>query len=110
MDARSPDADMSAKLAQVRLLAEEAEAEVVAEDGTVRVVAGPSGQIKEIDLRMSALELSGAELGDIITETIKAAGSKADRTLSEEIGHLLGREVPTITLGGATKTGEERHR
>lgn len=94
MEAQMPDDDMSAKFARIQRLAAETEAEAVAEGGTVRVVAGPSGQIKEIDVRFNALELSGAELGDAITETIKAAGRQADRALAEEVGRLLGRAAP----------------
>ncbi|THV30102.1 YbaB/EbfC family nucleoid-associated protein [Glycomyces paridis] len=103
MDAQLSDDDMSAKFARMRLLAEEAEAEVISEEGTVRVVAGPSGQIKEIEVRLHALELSGAELGDVITETLKSAGRAADRTLAEEIGRLLGREVPPNPFNGGTE-------
>lgn len=110
MDSQPSDAEMTAKFAQVRRLAEEAEAEVVSEDGTVRVVAGPSGTIKHIDLRMHAFELSGAELGDAITDTLKAAGRKVDHALSEEIGRLLGRSVPPDLIGSPTGTREEQGR
>lgn len=73
----------------------------------MRVVAGPSGQIKEIDLRFHALELSGAELGDRIGDTIKEAGRKADRGLAEEVGRLLGQTISSDPFNPAVKNEEQ---
>ncbi|WP_205326019.1 YbaB/EbfC family nucleoid-associated protein [Glycomyces sp. YM15] len=85
-----PQEDMSARIAEAQRLAVEAEAEVVSETGAVRVVAGPGGRVKELDLRMSAFEISGVELGEIIAETVRAAGSKLEADLTASINDVLG--------------------
>lgn len=89
----SDDEDMQSKVARVQRLALEAEAEAVAEDGTVRVVAGPGGQVKELDLRLKAFQLSGAELGPVIVETMKAAMQQVERELSAEVNQIMGSMV-----------------
>jgi hypothetical protein len=55
----------------------------------VRVVAGPGGEVKEIDLRLGAFELSGVELGELTAATVKRATADADRRLSEGIRGML---------------------
>ncbi|GAA1674810.1 hypothetical protein GCM10009830_21620 [Glycomyces endophyticus] len=81
--------DIHSKLAEAQRLAAETEAEAVSEDGAVRVVAGPGGDVRIIDLRMNAFELSGFELGEITTAAVKAATDEADRELSEAIRRTL---------------------
>ncbi|WP_112141256.1 YbaB/EbfC family nucleoid-associated protein [Glycomyces dulcitolivorans] len=81
--------DIHSKLAEAQRLAAETEVEAVSEDGSVRVVAGPGGDVRMIDLRMNAFELSGLELGEITTATVKAATDEADRELSEAIRRTL---------------------
>lgn len=83
-----PD-DMQSRVAEVQRLATETEAEAVSEYGEVRVVAGPSGVIKEIDLRMKAFQLSGVELGEEIVKTIKSATTKADQELSQQVDRIM---------------------
>ncbi|WP_026928505.1 YbaB/EbfC family nucleoid-associated protein [Glycomyces tenuis] len=80
---------MQSKIARVQRLALEAEAEVVSEDGSVRVVAGPGGQIKELDLRLKAFDLSGVELGALIVATMKAAMQQVERELSAEVNQVM---------------------
>lgn len=86
---------MRNKVAEVQRLATEMEAETVSEDGEVRVVAGASGVVKEIDLRMKAFQLSGVELGEVIAATIKSATAKADQELSEQVNGIMGDLVET---------------
>ena len=81
---------MRSKVADIQRLATETEAEAVSADGEVRVVAGVSGVVKEIDLRMKAFELSGVELGEVIAETIKSATTKADQELSQQVNSIMG--------------------
>jgi len=83
--------DINGRIAAVQQMAAELRAEAVSEDGSVRVVAGPGGEVKEIDLRLSAFEMSGVELGELAAATVKRATADADRRLSEEIrGTLSG--------------------
>ena len=56
-----------------------AEAEVTSENSAVRIVAGPGGQVKEIDLRLEAFAMSGVELGEMIVETLNAAHAEVER-------------------------------
>ncbi|WP_100448888.1 YbaB/EbfC family nucleoid-associated protein [Glycomyces xiaoerkulensis] len=90
-----PDEDMRDKIAEVQRLAVESETESVSEDGAVRVVAGPGGAVKELDLRLSAFQMSGVELGEVVTQTIKTATENADRDMSDQAGRILG-----AVLGG----------
>ncbi|WP_030144256.1 YbaB/EbfC family nucleoid-associated protein [Glycomyces sp. NRRL B-16210] len=92
-------AAMQRRAQEVQHLAVEAEAEAVSEDGGVRVVAGPAGDIKVLDLRLNAFELSGVELGEAIVATVNAAENKAKTELSAEIGRILGTG-PTDFGGG----------
>ncbi|PRY61251.1 MULTISPECIES: YbaB/EbfC family nucleoid-associated protein [Glycomyces] len=81
--------DIHSRLAEAQRLAAEVTAEVESEDGTVRVTAGPGGDIRRIDLSMSAFDLSGVELGETVTALVKAAADEADRELSEAIRQTL---------------------
>lgn len=86
--------DMQDRVKEIQRVAAEVEGEALSENGEVRVVAGAGGRVKEIDLRMSAFELSGLELGEIIVETIHAANQKADETLSEAVNSLMSGVLP----------------
>ncbi|MFG3342551.1 YbaB/EbfC family nucleoid-associated protein [Glycomyces sp. NPDC048151] len=99
MDA-DPTADMQRKAGEIQRLAAEAEGEAVSEDGKVRVVAGAAGNIKVLDLRLSAFELSGVELGEVIVETIKAAERKVQADLSAEMSRIMGVSVGEDVFGG----------
>lgn len=81
--------DIHSKLAEAQRLAAEVEVEAVSENGEVRVVAGPGGDVRTIDLRMNAFELSGLELGELTAATVKTATDEADRELSEQIRRTL---------------------
>jgi DNA-binding protein YbaB len=95
-----PTVDMQRKAGEIQRLAAEARGEAVSEDGTVRVVAGAAGDIKELDLRLSAFELSGVELGEVIVETIKAAEKKVQADLSAEISQIMGMPIGDDVFGG----------
>jgi len=82
--------DIQGRLAETQRLAAEATAEAVSENGEVRVVAGPGGEVKLIDLRIHAFELSGFEIGELTAATIKVAAAKADQALAASIRGLLG--------------------
>lgn len=77
--------DMHDKIAEAQRLATEVTAEAVSEDGAVRVVARPGGDVQEIDLRLNAFDLSGVELGELTAATVKAATRAADAVLAEAI-------------------------
>lgn len=81
--------EIQRRVAEVQRLATETEAEAVSEDGEVRVVAGSSGVVKEIDLRLKAFQISGVELGEVIVQTIRSATGKADRELSEQVAGVM---------------------
>jgi DNA-binding protein YbaB len=91
-------------------LVEQAEAEAVSEAGMVRIVAGPGGQVKEIDLRNHAFELSGVELGELIVSTMRAAHANLQRDLADAVSRASGIEVAPRAFGGGLSpvTGEER--
>jgi DNA-binding protein YbaB len=82
--------DINGRIAAVQQMAAELRAEAVSEDGAVRVVAGPGGEVKEIDLRLNAFEMSGLELGELTAATVKRATADADRRLSAEIRGVVG--------------------
>jgi DNA-binding protein YbaB len=93
--------DMHHKVAEAQRLAAETTAEAVSEDGAVRVVAGPGGEVREIDLRMSAFELSGVELGELTAATVKAATVAADAALAAAV---------RASLSDMFETEREEHR
>jgi len=95
-----PTADMQRKAGEMQRLAVEAEGEAVSENGSVRVVTGAAGNVKVLDLRMSAFELSGVELGEVIVETIRAAERKVQADLSAEMGRIMGMSVGGDVFGG----------
>lgn len=95
-----PTADMQRKTGEIQRLAAEAEGEAVSEDGTVRVVAGAGGNIKQLDLRMSAFQLSGIELGEVIVATINAAERKVQADLSAEMARIMGTPAGGDVFGG----------
>lgn len=86
--------DMQDRVREVQRLAGETTGEAVSEGGEVRVVAAPGGGIVELDLRMSAFELSGLELGEIIVETLKAADAKVSESLSAAVSSIMGGVLP----------------
>lgn len=82
-------ADKSARLQRAIT---EIEAEVVAEGGAVRVIAGPGGQIHKIDLGFQVFELSAAELGPIVAEAVRAAELAVDSKAQEAVRAMLGEQ------------------
>ncbi|MCD0442313.1 YbaB/EbfC family nucleoid-associated protein [Glycomyces sp. A-F 0318] len=98
-----PTADMRQRAAEIQRLAVEAEGEAVSEDGAVRVVAGAAGNLKELDLRLNAFELSGYELGELIVETIRAADRKVAAELSAAMAGIMGAPAPADLFGGGVR-------
>lgn len=84
----------------IQRLVAAAEAEVTSENSAVRIVAGPGGQIKEIDLRLEAFGMSGVELGEMIVETLNAAHAKVERELAATISRETGLAIAPEDLGG----------
>jgi DNA-binding protein YbaB len=81
---------MQARTREIERIAAEARGESVSEGGEVRVVASAGGRIAELDLRMSAFELSGVELGEIIVSTFRAAEDQLDAQLTSAIQATMG--------------------
>ncbi|HEU5127813.1 MAG TPA: YbaB/EbfC family nucleoid-associated protein [Glycomyces sp.] len=84
----------------IQRLVAEAEAEVTSENSAVRIVAGPGGQIKEIDLRLEAFGMSGVELGEMIVETLNAAHAEVERELAATISRETGLAIAPEDLSG----------
>lgn len=95
-----PVAEMQRKVQDVQRLAAEVESEAVSEDGAVRVVAGAAGNIRELDLRMTAFQLSGVELGELIVETIRTADQRVQTELSDQVTRIMGSPPDADVLGG----------
>jgi len=98
-----PTADMQRQAAEIQRLAVEAQGEAVSENGAVRVVAGAAGNLKELDLRINAFEMSGYELGEMIVETISAADRKVNTELSEAVNAIMGVTGGADFLGGGVR-------
>ncbi|MEU6857685.1 YbaB/EbfC family nucleoid-associated protein [Glycomyces sp. NPDC046736] len=77
--------EMRQRALDIQRMATEAQAEVVSEEGEVRVVSAPGGRVKELDLRLNAFQLSGVELGELIVETLHAADAKVTAELTAAI-------------------------
>ncbi|HLU28594.1 MAG TPA: YbaB/EbfC family nucleoid-associated protein [Glycomyces sp.] len=84
----------------IQRLVASAEAEVTSENSAVRIVAGPGGQVKEIDLRLEAFAMSGVELGEMIVETLNAAHAEVERELAAMISRETGLAVTPEDIGG----------
>ncbi|GAB3656135.1 YbaB/EbfC family nucleoid-associated protein [Glycomyces tarimensis] len=89
--------DMRRRAMEVQRIATEAQAEAVSEHGEVLVVASPGGRIKELDLRQSAFQMSGVELGEMIVETIRTANHKLETELTATISGILGAGLTNPT-------------
>jgi DNA-binding protein YbaB len=93
--------DMRRKVKEIERIAAEAEAEAVSEGGAVRVVVGAADSIKAIDLRLSAFEYSGVELGEMIVATIREANQKVQADLAERVGAIMGLPVSPEAFDGS---------
>lgn len=107
-----PAQDMRRKAKEIERVAVEVRGEAISEGGEVRILAGAADTVFEIDLRMSAFELSGVELGELIVQTIKDADRKVQADLAESVGAIMGRTVAPDTFDGTPATiareGEQR--
>lgn len=103
---------MRRKAKEIERIAVEVQSEAISEDGAVRVVAGAADSLKELDLRMSAFQLSGVELGELIVETINDANHKVQAEMAERVGQIMGKTVPPSAFDGTPETivREEDHR
>jgi hypothetical protein len=81
---------MQARTREIERIAAEARGESASEHGEVRVVAVSGGRIAELDLRMSAFELSGVELGEVIVSTLRAAQDRLDAQLALAVQAAMG--------------------
>jgi DNA-binding protein YbaB len=93
---------MQARTREIERIAAEARGESVSEHGEVRVVAAGGGRIAELDLRMSAFELSGVELGEVIVATLRAAEDQLEAQLTSAIQATMG------SLGDLTDEEDDR--
>lgn len=104
--------DMRRKVKEIERIAVEVRGEAISEGGAVRVVAGAAESVKEIDLRMSAFELSGVELGELIVQTMKEADRKVEAEMAQRVGVIMGRTIDPSTFDGRPETiqreGEQR--
>ncbi|GAB3234581.1 hypothetical protein GCM10027447_31860 [Glycomyces halotolerans] len=82
--------EMQGKAQELQRLAMEVEAEAVSENSAVRVLAGPGGRVKELDLRPNAFQMSGLELGEMIAETVRAAGKQVEAEMNTAVNRILG--------------------
>ncbi|MBO3735588.1 YbaB/EbfC family nucleoid-associated protein [Glycomyces niveus] len=81
---------MQARTREIERMAAEARGEAVSENGEVRIVAKAGGRIEELDLRLSAFELSGVELGELIVSTLRTAEDQLDAQLTSAIQAAMG--------------------
>jgi DNA-binding protein YbaB len=81
---------MQARTREIERIAAEARGESVSERGEVRVVVGGGGRIHELDLRMSAFELSGVELGEVIVSALRAAEDQLEAQLTSAVQATMG--------------------
>ncbi|GAA2269393.1 hypothetical protein GCM10009853_023670 [Glycomyces scopariae] len=95
-----PAEEMRRRAEDIERLAVELEGEAVSEDGAVRVVTGAAGNVKELDLRMSAYQMSGVELGELIVATIREADRRTQADLAERVGAIMGVPLTPDDLGG----------
>ncbi|MEV3934605.1 YbaB/EbfC family nucleoid-associated protein [Glycomyces sp. NPDC049804] len=84
--------DLADRSARLQRAITEIEADVVAEDGAIRVIVGAGGRIRKIDLGLQAFEFSAAELGPIVAETIRAAERSVDVKAQEIVRSMLGEQ------------------
>lgn len=89
--------DIADKSVRLQQAIAEIEAEVVAEDGAVKVIAGAGGQFRKIDLGWQALQLSAAELGPIITEALRAAEQAVETKTRATVGEFLGEQFTSLS-------------
>lgn len=93
---------IQARTREIERMAAEARGEAVSEHGEVRVVAAAGGRIEDLDLRMSAFELSGVELGEVIVSTLRTAEEQLDAQLTSAIQAAMG------SLGAFAEEEERR--
>lgn len=86
--------DQAARLQQSII---EIEAEIVAEDGAVKVIAGAGGQVRKIDLGWQALQLSAAELGQIVTEALRASEQAVEAQTQIIVSDILGERFMALS-------------
>lgn len=77
----------------------ELEAAVISPDRTVRVVAGPGGSIKDIQLTPDALRLPATTLSQTIMSTLHAAVAEAVRRQADVVDETVGDAFGVDTTG-----------
>src|SRR5688500_7464048 len=91
--------DIAARLRQVRELAATATAELTSEDHEVTVVAGPRGAVRSVELTPRAFRLTGAQLGELVVRTIRAANAQVDTEIRTALigASSLGPPAPSLS-------------
>jgi len=87
-------ADKSRRLQQAIA---EIEAEVIAEGGAVKVIAGAGGRFHKIDLGWQALQLSAAELGPIVTEALREAEQAVEAKTQSAVKDIIGEQFTAMS-------------
>lgn len=68
----------------------EASVEVTSDDHAVTVVVGPGGTVRDLHLSTRAFHYGGAELGQVVVATIRAANTRMAEELSAIMADILG--------------------
>lgn len=77
----------------------ELEATAISPDRTVRVVAGPGGAIKDIQVTPDALRLPATTLSETIMSTLRAAVAEAVRRQADVVDETVGDAFGLDTTG-----------
>ncbi|GAB7045675.1 YbaB/EbfC family nucleoid-associated protein [Catenuloplanes indicus] len=91
--------DIAARIRQVRELAATASAELTSEDHEVTVVAGPRGAVHSVELSPRAFRLTGAQLGELVVRTIRAANAQVDAEIRTALtgASSMGAPAPSLS-------------
>lgn len=84
---------------QVEEIAKSVEAEVSSDDSAVRVIVGAGGSIKDMELTHRAFQKSGAELGELIVDTLRKAERRVQEEMSSRMSEVFGRTISPDDLG-----------
>jgi DNA-binding protein YbaB len=78
------------RMRQIQEAVAQASVELVSDDHSVTVVVGPSGAVRDLTLNSWAFRHTGAELGEIIVATLKAANAQMREELSATLAEITG--------------------
>ena len=91
--------DITARMRQVQEIVATATAELTSEDHEVTVVAGPRGAVRSVELSPRAFRLTGAQLGELVVRTIRAANAQVDAEIRTALtgSSSLGPPAPSLS-------------